>query len=230
MRRLVLLLLILLTLLVGVDRVAVHLAETGVAEQAQQSGSLRNRPAITIHGFPFLTQALRGRYGRIDISATDLDRGGVRVARLEATLHGAEVPLRDAVSGSVTSIPVSGLDATALVTFADLAHRSSVVGLTIQPEGALVRVTGRVTVLGMTVRVSALSQVTLKGTRIAVTARSVKVLGQSTPAVLGALTGALDLLVPVGTLPYDLKLTRLKVTSNGVLLTARSGPTVLRSR
>ena len=227
MRRLVLTLLVLAALLAAADRYLVHLAERTVAKQAQSSADLRTRPTVTIHGFPFLTQAVRGRYERIDVSATDLDRGGVRLARLDATLRGVHLPLGDALHGSVSSIAVESLDASAVVTFADLAHRSGVVGMTIEPEGTDVRVTGRVTVLGQTVRASALSRVSLRGGRIAVTARSLRVLGQTSPALVNALAGVLDLVVPVGRLPYDLRLVGLEVTPEGVLLHARSGPTVL---
>lgn len=227
MRRLVLWLLVLAAVLAAADRVTAHLAEQTVAEQAQVSADLRERPTVTIHGFPFLTQAVKGRYDRIEFSAQDLDRGGVRVAQLDATLSGVLLPVSDALRGSVSSIAVGALDASAVVTFADLAHRSGIVGMTIEPEGEDVRVTGRVTVLGQTVRASALSRVSLRGGRIAVTARSLRVLGQTSPPLLNALAGALDLLVPVGRLPYELRLTGLSVTPQGVLLTARSGPTVL---
>ena len=227
MRRLVLVLLILLAVLVAADRITLRLAEQAVATQARQGAGLTSTPTVKVHGFPFLTQALRGRYGRIEVAAQDLDHGGVRVSRLTATLYGARIPLGEALAGGVTTIPVAGLDATAIVTFADLAHRSRVVGLTIVPEGDLVRVTGRVTVLRQTVQVSALSSVSLRTGRIAVTARSVRVLGQSTPGLVNALAGALDLLVPIGDLPFDLHLTGLRVTPEGLLLTARSGPTVL---
>jgi hypothetical protein len=226
-RRLVIVLLVLLALLVVADRVALHVAETAVATQAREGADLTSTPTVKVRGFPFLTQALRGRFGRIDVTATDLDRGGVRVSSLKATFRDARIPLREALDGSVTSIPVGSLTATAVVTYADLAHRSRVVGLTIVPEGDALRVTGRVTMLGQTVQVSALSSVSLKRGRIAVTARSLRVLGQSTPGLVNALAGALDLLVPVGALPYDLKLTSLHVTAGGLQLEARSGPTVL---
>jgi len=224
----VLVLLIVAVAFVAADRITVHLAERTVATQARANAELTSDPTVRFRGFPFLTQALRGRYGQVDVTAQDLDRGGVRVSRLTATLHDARIPLREALAG-VTSIPVAGLDATAVVTFADLAHRSRVVGLTIAPEGDGVRVTGRVTVLGQKVQVSALSSVSLRTGRIAVTARSLRVLGQSTPGLVNALAGTLDLLVPVGTLPFDLHLTGLQVTPDGLLLAARSGPTVLRA-
>jgi hypothetical protein len=226
-RRLVVVLLVLLGLLVVVDRVTLHLAEKAVAEQARTSGGLSTTPKVTAHGFPFLTQVLRGRYDRIDLQVTDLDRGGVRMKELDATLRGAEVPLGDALGGKVEAIPVQGLDATAVVTYAELAHRSGIVGLRITPEGDKVRVTGRVSVLGQGVQASALSRVSLRNGRIALRATSLKVLGQSSPALVNALAGALDVLVPVGTLPYGLKLTDLQVRPDGLRLVARSGPTTL---
>jgi hypothetical protein len=226
-RRLVLVLLILGALLVAVDRVALHLAEQAVAEQAKSSAQLSATPSVSAHGFPFLTQAVRGRYTRIDVRIHDLDRGGVRMAELDATLHGVQVPLSEALSGDVTSIPVEALDATALVTYAELAHRSGIVGVTIEPEGDGVRVTGRVSVLGQTVRASSLSKVSLRNGRIVLKATSTRLLGMTSPAVLNALAGALDVVLPVGTLPYDLELTDLRVTTEGLRLTASSGPTVL---
>ena len=229
MRRLVIVLLVLLALLVAADRVTVHLAEKAVAEQARTSADLSSTPSVRVRGFPFLTQALRGKYGRIEVTATDLDRGGVRVSSLSATLHDVRIPLSEALDGSVTRIPVGSLEATAVVTYADLAHRSRLVGMTIVPEGDAVRMTARATVLGQTVQVSALSAVSLRGGRIAVTAKSIRVLGQSSPALVNALAGVMDLLVPVGTLPYDLRLTGLEVTPEGLLLEARSGATVLTS-
>jgi hypothetical protein len=227
-RRLVVFVLVLLALAVVGDRVTVRIAETAIARQAQTSADLRTRPQVHIRGFPFLTQAVNGSYSRIDVTATDLDRGGVHVKELDATLRDVKVPLDDAMHNEVGAIPVSGIDATALVTYADLAHRSGLAGVTITPAENGVTVTARITVLGQSVRASADSALSLRGDRIAVTARSLRVLGQSSPALVNALAGRLDLLVPVGTLPYGLHLTALEATPEGVRLTARSGPTVLR--
>lgn len=223
------LLVILAVAAVAADRVGVRVAEDQVAKQLQSSADLTSRPTVTIDGVPFLTQALAGRYDRIDVGATDLSRGGVHVTSLEAELTGVEVPLGDALRGDVSSIPVDAVTATALVTYADLAHSSGLVGVTITPVDGEVHVTGRVTVLGRSVTVTATSSVALRGRSIAVTARSLRVLGQTSPALLNALAGRLDLLVPVGTLPYDLRLTGLSVTQEGLLLQARSGRTVLKA-
>jgi len=103
------------------------------------------------------------------------------------------------------------------------------VGVTMTPREDGVEVRARISVLGMSVTATAVSSLSLKGRFIVVTARSLRALGQSSPAILNALTGRLDLRVPVGTLPYGLQLSGLHATSAGVVLDAKSGPTVLRA-
>lgn len=229
MRKLLVVLLVLALLTVVVDRVGVRMAQRALAERMRTSADLTTTPTVTIDGIPFLTQALSGSYERIELTATDVSRGGVRIARLRAEVQGASVPLGDVLRGDVNEVPVEGLTATALVTYADLARFSGLVGVTITPLANGVQVTGRLSVLGMSVRATAISRVSLVGRSIVVTARSLKVLGQTSPAILNALAGRLDLRVPVGTLPYDLQLTGLHATTAGVLLDAESGPTVLRA-
>lgn len=229
MRKVVLALLVLATLAGVGDRVAVRVAQGTLADRLQRSADLTSRPTVTIDGVPFLTQAVAGRYARIEVTATDLERGGVRVTSLRADVTGAQVPLGAVLRGEVSRIPVDGVTADALVTYADLAHSSGIVGLSVKAADGEVTVTGRVTVLGRTVTATAVSRVTLRGRSIAVTARSLKVLGSTSPALVNAVTGRLDLLVPVGTLPYGLTLTGLTVTQEGLLLQAESGPTVLRA-
>lgn len=236
MRKLVISLVVLLALLVAADRIGAAVASGVVADKLRTSGGLSAKPSVSIKGFPFLTQAIAGRYDRIEVSATGLSRGGVRLARLDVTVKGSRIGLRDALSGHVSSVPVEGLSATALVSYVDLLGRSKLVGATIEPfarggelEHVGVRVRGRVTVLGQTVMASTVSHVRLEGREIVVTATSVVVQGQSSPAVIKAIAGLLDLRVPVGTLPYGLMLTGVQPTAAGLLLSAKSGPTVLRA-
>jgi hypothetical protein len=227
-RRIVTVLVVLLALSAVLDRVAVALAERALSERIREEPGI-GEASTNVRGFPFLTQAVRGRYDHVDVQARDIDRGGVRIASLTAALSGIHVPLADVVRGDVTAVPVDDVRATAVVAYVDLAHRSGLMGLSIEPAGTQLRVTGRVTVLGQQVTASATSRVTLKGNTVVVTARSVRVLGQSTPALLGALTGLLDLRVPVGQLPYGLRLTGVQVGTTGVVLAAEGHDTVLRA-
>jgi hypothetical protein len=229
-RRLTWVLVVLLVLGVGADRGGAVLAAHMVASKLKAFASLTTDPAVTIHGFPFLTQAVSGRYDDVELEVADLARGGVRLAKLDVSLRGVRLPLSDAISGQVSSVPVEGITATAVVTYADIASRGNIAGLSVQAVGSLVKVTGRITVLGQSVTASTESTVRLDGRNLVVTARKVSVLGQSSSTVNSALAGRLDLRVPIGTLPYDLALTGVHVTDAGVVLDARSGATVLRVR
>jgi hypothetical protein len=220
---------VLLALLLVADRVAAAIAEGQVASRMRAYGRLSSDPSVSIGGFPFLTQALQGRYDHIDVSARDLDRRGVRLASLDATLLGARIDAADAIGGKVTSVPVEGLRATAVVAYVDLVSAGDLAGARVTPADGGVRVTASLTVLGRTVSASALSSVRLDGDDIVVTARSVSVEGGSSAALEAALAGRLDLRVPVGRMPYGLELTGVRVSSSGLVLSARTEATVLTS-
>jgi hypothetical protein len=229
-RKLLIGLVTLAVLLVAADRVAVKVADGQVATRLRDYGRLQTTPSVQVRGFPFLTQALGGRYDHIDVEATDLSRGGVRLDRLDVSLLGARVPLNDALGGKVHAVPVEGLKATAVVRYLDLAGRSGITGLRVEPQGNRLAVTGRITMLGQTVTATAVSSVRLSGQSLVVTAESVKALGPAPAALDRAIDGLLDFRVPIGTLPYGLELTSLRVTSSGIVLVASSGPTVLTTR
>ena len=229
MRKLLITLVVLTGLGIGLDRAALVLAERGIATQARTSGGLTSEPAVSIAGFPFLTQVLRGSLDDVRLTATDVVRGGLRLRTLTANLRDVQVPLQQALSGTVDAVPVAGIDATAVLAYADLAAAQGS-GFTVTPAGnGLVRVTGRVTVLGRSVAAAAVSSVRLDGRAVVLTAQRIEVGGVAASAGMAAAIGArLDVRVPIPALPYGLLLTGLTAGPDAVLLTARSGPTLLR--
>jgi hypothetical protein len=218
-RKLVTALLALAVLLVVGDRVAVHYVQKSVADRMREDGQLVVTPAVDIRGFPFATQALRGRYHRVDIHVRDLERNGLTISRLDVTVRGAKLPL-DKVR-TATDVPVESLQASAVVTYLELAHESGLAGVTVTPAGDRVRVTGKIAGAQVTVT----STLTLKGDRIVVTAQSIEAGAVSVPA-----GGVLDFSVRVPPLPYGLHLDSAKAYPDGVHLTASSGVTVLTPR
>ena len=229
MRRLLTTLVVLLVLVVAADRIAVSVAQRVVAHKLKQTGQLSTDPSVRVRGFPFLTQAFSGRYDRIDVDTVSFRRGGVLLHSFHTSLHGSRVRLPDALAGTVEALPVEGLRATAVVTYVDLAGSSRIVGLRVGPHGGQVDLTARLTVLGQSVSVSARSSVTLRGRTLVVTAQQVTILGQRSARLNRAIAGRLDFTVPIGTLPYGLALTSVRVGSAGIVLVASSGPTVLQA-
>ena len=212
MRKLLVTLVVLAALLLVADRVTVKVVDGVVANRLQTDGRLTVAPDVAIRGFPFLTQAISGVYDRTDVHVRDLTRNGLTVSRLDVTVSGAHVPLSQV--GKARDIPVDGLQATAVVSYYELAHSSGLAGLTVRPSGQGVAVTG--TVAG--VKATVTSTVALRGDRIIVTAQ--KVAGV-------AIGGLLDFSVRVPSLPFGLRLTSATARPDGVHLIASSGPTVL---
>ncbi len=228
MKKLLVTLLVLVALLVGADRIAAYVAAQQVAGKIRTSAMLAADPKVKIAGFPFLTQAFAGRYDRIDVTADDVDRGGVRLTHFTTSLYGVQLPLSDALGGRVQSIPVDRLTGQAVVGYVDL--KSSGRMLVFTPDGDRVKVTGSISVLGQDISASASSTVSLDGNDLVLTPQSVSAAGQSSNLIGDAIKGAFRVRVPLGRLPYGLKLTGVKATAAGVVVSAESGPTVLTTR
>ncbi|GAC1445740.1 MAG: DUF2993 domain-containing protein [Mycobacteriales bacterium] len=217
-----------LVLLVAADRIAVVIAERAVASQLETAGRLSSRPDVSVRGFPFLTQALAGRYDDVEVAANEVTAGGGLISRLTASLHGVHVAAREALAGTVTSVPVDRLDATVLLSYADIGRQLRDRNLTLAPAGNQLKVTGAVQILGQTLSASALSTVRVSGTSVVVTATQFLV-GNKTAdrLVTAALGNRLDFVVAVGRLPYGLRLSGVRVEPQGVLATASATGAVL---
>lgn len=231
MRRLLVGLVVLLGLLLVADRAGAAIASQAVAAQVQAGAGLAAEPAVEIGGFPFLTQAVSGRYDDVEVTARGVETPELTVDRLTATLRGVEVPLSAALSGSVASVPVEGVTATALVGYDELSRRSGDRRLTVAPAGDRVRVTGSVDVLGQTLSATAVSRVEVVDGALRVVAESYQVGdAAANEALTRALGGRLDLLLPVTGLPYGLQVTGVDVRPDGVAVRASAGATVLSPR
>lgn len=233
MKRLLLVVLVLLALLVAADRGGAAVAERVLADELQRGGVLTSRPEVDVRGVPFLTQALRGRYDRIDVVARDVPAGElagapVVVPRLSATLRGAQVPLDQALSGAVTSVPVERVDARALLPFDVVRRGSDVADLDVAAEGERLRLRGTVRVLGEQVSGSVLSSLAVQDGELVVTAEEFDVAGGFADRLVDrALAGRFDARIPLSGLPYGLRVDDVRVQPDGLDVSARADATVL---
>ncbi|WP_255269462.1 LmeA family phospholipid-binding protein [Actinomadura madurae] len=77
MRKVLLVLLVLVAVaVVAADRLGVRVAEDKIGEQVAAQYNLRQQPDVTIHGIPFLTQALGGEYKHIEVAIGDWTEQG----------------------------------------------------------------------------------------------------------------------------------------------------------
>src|SRR5699024_2845072 len=103
--------LILVGLLVAADFGLAAFAEHSVSQQARSQFGLDSDPDVTVHGFPFTTQAISGEYDHISVRAEGIEAtDALRNVGLRAELHDVSAPLGDLLSGDVSNVTVGELD------------------------------------------------------------------------------------------------------------------------
>lgn len=119
-KRLLISLGILLGLLLLADRGLAYVAGNATGEQIRIREGLDEDADVSFHGFPFVTQAVRGEFRRVDVTVRDLERSDIVIDRIDATLRGVEVDINDALKGRVSAVPVDRGNATLRVTYGDI--------------------------------------------------------------------------------------------------------------
>jgi hypothetical protein len=227
----------------GADRLAAHLAQDRIATVVQADAHLAQRPAVRVRGFPFLTQAVRGRYDRIDVVSRDLfQRAGATTAATTAggaagsvlTLRflGVHIPLSQAVNGKVHRIPIDQVVGAVSISFADLQAAVHATSLSLSPVAGHpdeIALGETVDVAGRSIAVTVTGQVAVNNNRLMVSARDVTVAGGlPLPAAATAqLRSRATFSVQVPGLPGGVSLTRVVVGSAGLTIEVNRGSVVL---
>lgn len=122
MRKLILGLAFVLAVALTADFGTAAYAEYRVSRALRDGGGLVSDPEVTVYGFPFLTQATEGRYGRVEIRAQDVPSDYVEKTTIEATLRDVRIPMSDLLDGSLQSVPMRQLDARVRIDATDLGQ------------------------------------------------------------------------------------------------------------
>lgn len=110
MRRLIIGLLVLAGLVVIADFGVAAWTEYRVSRTLREGVDLSADPEVTIHGFPFVAQAVDGRFETVEIRASAMRPDIPGEIALEATLTGVRLPLGDLGDGRVRNVPVERVD------------------------------------------------------------------------------------------------------------------------
>lgn len=226
MRALVIAVLVLLGIALAVDRVLVLVSENELAGAIQDEAQLPDEPDVSIGGFPFLTQAFAGRYDSVHLGLDVLALGLPPGATADIELQGAQVPLPDVLSGSVTAVPVDKVVGTVTFPFDYIGEQLG--GATVTRDGSGLRVETTVSVLGQDFPVAATAELSLVGREVELSASNVEGLGAQLPdAATGAVLDLLDITVPVPELPFGLVFTGIEVVGDGMRVVAEGSDIVL---
>lgn len=121
-RKIIVIVVVLLGLLVGADFAAAAFAEHTVSQKAREQLGLSEDPAVTIHGFPFATQAISGDYGHITVSADGVPVEDILSdVSIRAELRNVTAPLSDLTSGNVDNINIGDLEGQITLKASDIA-------------------------------------------------------------------------------------------------------------
>jgi hypothetical protein len=214
MRKLLIVLIVLAGLLVAADRIGVVVADHEIAGRVQTAYNLPSKPSVSVHGFPFLTQVVSGHYDEIDVSTGQLTTQGVTVDDLVAKLTGVRAPMSDLLGHGSSSIAAAQVSGTATVPFASVRSRLPA-GVQLSQDGSALRLSGKVSYLGLSVPVTADALLSPSGAGIAVTPTRIQVANGGS-ALSSLISGQFRFVVPVTGLPLHLAIKSVSVVPGGV--------------
>ena len=218
MRKLLIGVVILAVLLVAADRISVAVAENQISDRLASAYGLAGKPGVTITGFPFLTQVVTGDYQQIDVSANQVSAGGAVLHDLNVRLTGVHATVSQLLGNGSSMVTADRAAGSAMVGFGTVDQRLPG-GFRAHPDGKDLSVSGKLTIGGADVPVTATVALSVSGSGISVTPVHVSVPGVATlPS--SAYSSQLHVVVPLSTLPLHLRLTSVHVTPDGLRIGA----------
>ncbi len=205
------------------DRLAASAAQRAVAIKARDAALLRTNPRVKITGFPFLTQAARGKYDKITVTTHDIHRGGLRLDTVAATFYGVHVGLGSALAGKVRSVPIDRSTGHLLVTATDLNAFLAARKVSVNIVGTSLSVSAQPLLGGRRVAVNGNYTVTVSGRDLVFTPVPGSLQSGGVPLPAGsvaAASSALSLRVDTGVLPFGLTLRQVTLTDDGLDVSA----------
>ncbi|GAB4586699.1 LmeA family phospholipid-binding protein [Nocardia sp. IFM 10818] len=206
-------------LVVG-DRVAVGMAEGEIGRRIAAEYSLPREPRVDIRGFPFLTQAVDGRYADVGIRVGEWSDERISVRDLEVTLNDVDAPLGDLLEKRTSSLVARMATATAVVPY-ETVQRFAPEGVESISHGADgLRVTGTFSVRGIPVPATVVVTVAPTGEGIEVTPVSVQPSSGGPTISLALVRESLTFVVPLQRLPLGAQVTDIRPATDGLQVTA----------
>jgi hypothetical protein len=190
-----------------------RVAQNEIAKNVASQYGLDHTPDVSIKGFPFLTQAVDGRYKEIDINVGDLTEQGIRLTGTKVALKGVTAPMSDAMNGDSSKMVADSATSTFTVGYDDV-NKSAPNGMKVSPAGSDLQVRGPYTVLGITQTVTATVSVQPSGRTVRIVPESVKAGGTTVP--LGLVRQAFTFTMPVKGLPVGTRISDVKVEPEGL--------------
>lgn len=204
--------------LVALDQIGVLVADVALEGALRDRLELQQKPKVRVHGIPFLTQVIGGKYRDIEVDATGLDAGRLHDLDADVRLRGVHVSISQLGRWDFSTIPIDHAKADITVPYNSLEAASGIDGVTIKPDGDQVEVSGPVSIPGgQTVTVTAQGHPTIAHGALMLNPTHASAEGITLPP---RALDAFNAPIPVSSLPFGLKLDGIKVTQDGLVGTA----------
>jgi hypothetical protein len=211
--------------LFAMDRALAAYAEGKIKDQTSSQlaarGMRSGEPQVDVGGFPFVNQVLAGEYKKITIVLPNVQGQGLTLPKLTLTATDVKAPL-DALRSGTGNITATKVTGTSIVPWDVVIAAAKLKDLTLSAnaDGSL-RVSGTVSFAGIQVPLTGSAQVSVAGpTRLRVRVTELSGADPNLNSVVKGLIEAykdrlvFDVAVPK--LPYDLKLSQVKPTADGL--------------
>lgn len=191
---------------------------------------------VRVHGTPFLSQAIRGRYRDVEVTSSGLQVGVLAGATMHAHLVNAHMPLRDLLGRRATELPVEHVHGYLVIPYAELARISLIPGLRLEFRDARVVAMAALPIPGLSqlARISGEAVATIADNGgVWLRVRNVAVAGISVPTfvpsiVSNQLVPSLAFPIPLPPLPYGLRIEQLTPTPDGLQVSGSAEAVVFR--
>jgi hypothetical protein len=248
-RRAIAVLIVLVALAVGVDYGAAALTESAVSREMRAQLNLADDPSVRINNFPFLTQAIAGRYRSVDVTADHLTVGPLHDVQVRTQLRDVTAPLSQLLGGSrtvavreaegtvrigapdverllpgVDKLYIDGIDSSGLEKAVEDGADPAL--LQLEPATAA-RMGGTVEVLGQKQQVNVIAELQLAAGQAQIVPRDIR-FGDADAdplpvAVQRTLSRLFTLRLDPGDLPLQVTPTRLVATNGGLEISGLTG-------
>jgi hypothetical protein len=213
------------------DRVCATLAERKASEYL--TAPFGHPPTVRVHGTPFLTQALRGRYRDITVSGGGLQVGEIAGATLDAHLYDVVLPPRELLGGRTTELRCERVESRLVLPYGEVARVSRIPGLALTYERSRLVASASLPIpgLGQVARVSGTAGLTVVDATVWLRVEGLAVAGISVPSlVISQLLRALTVPIPLPPLPYGLHVDELRPAPSGLVVSGSADRVVFTAQ
>jgi LmeA-like phospholipid-binding len=216
----------------GADALARAGAEALLARNIQNATGVSEPPAVSVRGFAFVPQVVRGAYDEVNVTTRGISSGPLRIDRVDSQLFDVRVPFHDVLVQDIRRVGVGRSVEDVALRYEDVNAYFDATGRPLQltpADNGETRLDGVVDVLNQRVAVSATVTLSVADDTLRITPRKINTgnatLNEASRLLLGQ---RLALSVPLGTLPFGHRLTSAAASADGIALRAEGSAMVVQ--